>query len=115
MNNGIPSYGFPCYSSGESQLNELVFIKAMNAGLSYLQEAAADPAFENPPVAVIERPTIEETEDCWEQLPGEQRPNIVQCDENWLMKEVRMLRRWRKFEEKGEVPDSDSYSDTGDA
>lgn len=90
----------------------MVFIKALQDGLSYLQDAALDPNYENPVVTAVERPTIEETEDAWAQLAEEERPSMAQCDENVLMKEVRMLRRWRKFEQTGEAPDSDSYSDT---
>ena len=93
-------------------LAELVFIKALHDGLSYLQDAALNPDFENPPVTAIERPTIQETEDAWAELAEKERPSMAQCDEDVLMKEVRMLRRWRKFEQTGEASDSDSYSDT---
>lgn len=112
-NAGMPAFGFPCYSSGEPQLPELVFIKALSSGLVYLEEAAMDSEFENPPVVETQYHSIHESDDSWEQVPDDERPSVSQCDESWLMEDVKMLRRWRKFEETGEARDSDSYSDVG--
>ncbi|KAJ6790121.1 hypothetical protein PWT90_05652 [Aphanocladium album] len=110
----IPPLGFPCYSSGEPSLDELCFISAMEDGLSYLDEVANSPSYENPEVMAIPRAMPEEAENAWAELSEEQRPMLSTLDEDRLQKQVKILRRWKHFEKTGHVPDSDEESDMED-
>ncbi|KAL8387159.1 hypothetical protein RB595_010115 [Gaeumannomyces hyphopodioides] len=46
------SFGCPVYSSGETGINELIMIKAMDSVLTWLREVAQDPDYANPQVTV---------------------------------------------------------------
>ncbi|KAM3530816.1 hypothetical protein MY4038_004752 [Beauveria bassiana] len=111
---GTPPLGFPCYSSGEPSIVELCFISALEPGLSYLDEVARTPDFENPAPAIFERATAEEAESAWDALAPEQKPNISTMDEEKLQQELKILRSWRYFEKHGRAPDSDEESDMED-
>ncbi|XWW98317.1 hypothetical protein V2A60_006317 [Cordyceps javanica] len=58
----VPAFGFPCYSSGESRYDELCFVAALEHGLTYLDEVAETPNYENPTVTVVERAMTEDVE-----------------------------------------------------
>lgn len=113
---GIPRLGFPCYSAGEAHIGELCFVSALEHGLSYLDEVARTPDFENPTIAIVERAaaTVEETEGEWDALSPDQKPSVATMDEDELQKQVKILRRWRHFEKTGHVPTSDDESDMDD-
>ncbi|PQK16435.1 hypothetical protein BB8028_0006g07550 [Beauveria bassiana] len=108
---GTPPLGFPCYSSGEPSIVELCFISALESGLSYLDEVARTPDFENPAPSIFERATAEEAQSAWDALAPEQKPSISTVDEEKLQQELKVLRSWRYFEKHGRAPDSDEESD----
>lgn len=66
------------------------------------------PGFTNPPISVIERPKADFTDSDWQILPDENRPSIIQIDPEIMKREVKQARRWRRFEQTGEAPNSDS-------
>ncbi|KAM3558039.1 hypothetical protein ARSEF4850_004780 [Beauveria asiatica] len=107
----IPAFGFPCYSSGEPSIVELCFISALEPGLSYLDEVARTPDFENPAFTIVERATAEEAESAWDALAPEQKPSISTVHEEKLQEEVKLLRRWAFFEKHRRAPDSDEEAD----
>lgn len=110
----IPPLGFPCYSTGEQRLDELCVIRALEHGLSYLDEVANTLEYENPVVAIVERAMVEEAANAWDALSPDQKPTISALDENQLYEEVKNIRRMRHFAETGHVPDSDDDSDMED-
>ncbi|KAM3507192.1 hypothetical protein MY10362_001926 [Beauveria mimosiformis] len=111
---GIPAFGFPCYSSGEPSIVELCFISALEPGLSYLDEVARTPDFENPACTIVEQATAEEAESEWDALAPEQKPSISTVGEEKLQQELKVMRRWNYFEKYGRAPDSDEESDLED-
>lgn len=104
----IEHLGCPCYSSSEPHYAELIAIRAFGPILGYIQEVAMTPGFTNPPISVIERPKADFTESDWQNLPDENRPSIIQIDPEIMKREVKQARRWRRFEQTGEAPNSDS-------
>lgn len=46
------SFGCPVYSSGETAVNELIMIKAMDSVLAWHREVAQDPDYTNPQIVV---------------------------------------------------------------
>lgn len=106
--------GFPCYSSGEPSFQELTFISARDTGLAYLTEVFKTPDFANPEVTIITRPSTEEVDDAWARLSAEQRPQISVISQEKMKNEVKIMRRWKRFEKTGQVPDGDSDSDVSE-
>lgn len=105
---GIQGLGTPTFSSGEPWYAEMIFIKAFEPILEYLQEVALADDFENPTIEVIERPPVQEfTEEDWEKVPEEDKPEITPLDYEALREELRQQRLWRKFERTGLAPNSD--------
>ncbi|KLU83116.1 hypothetical protein MAPG_02182 [Magnaporthiopsis poae ATCC 64411] len=49
---GFTSFGCTVYSSGETGVNELIMIKAMDSVLAWLREVAKDPDYTNPQIVV---------------------------------------------------------------
>lgn len=104
----IENLGCPCYSSSEPHYAELIAIRAFGPILGYIQEVAMTPGFTNPPISVIERPKADFTDSDWQNLPDENKPSIIQIDPEIMKREVKQARRWRRFEQTGEAPNSDS-------
>ncbi|KAL6404928.1 hypothetical protein AUP68_11764 [Ilyonectria robusta] len=104
----IENLGCPCYSSSEPHYAELIAIRAFGPILGYIQEVAMTPGFTNPPISVIERPKTDFTDSDWQNLPDENKPSIIQIDPEIMKREVKQARRWRRFEQTGEAPNSDS-------
>ncbi|PNY22895.1 Arb2 domain-containing protein [Tolypocladium capitatum] len=74
---GVPNLGCPCYSSAEPHHAEVILISALGPALGYLETVAMTPDFENPPIAVPERPEPEFTEQDWGQVPEEEKPLVT--------------------------------------
>lgn len=110
----IPPLGFPCYSTGEPNLDELCFVSALEHGLTYLDDVATTPGYENPAVTIVERATAEEADNAWDALSQEQKLSLGATDEDLLQKELQNLRRFKYFEKHGHVPDSGEESDMED-
>ncbi|KAH7161276.1 hypothetical protein EDB81DRAFT_924686 [Dactylonectria macrodidyma] len=110
----IDPLGCPCYSSSEPHYTELIAIRALRPALGYLQEVAMTTGFTNPPIEVIERPQIEFTDQDWQDLPDDNRPSITRIDPEEMKKQRAEARRWKRFEETGEAPDSDYEDDEDD-
>ncbi|KAJ3526692.1 hypothetical protein NM208_g11067 [Fusarium decemcellulare] len=108
----IEPMGCPCVSSGEPQYTELIAIKAMKSALDYLQEVALTPGFINPPMAVAERRPTDFTDEDWVNLPEENKPGVTTHAADEMKKQIKEIRRWRKFEETGQAPDFDSDDDS---
>ncbi|KAF5003501.1 hypothetical protein FDECE_9954 [Fusarium decemcellulare] len=108
----IDPMGCPCVSSGEPQYTELIAIKAMKSALDYLQEVALTPNFINPPMAVAERRPTDFTDEDWVSLPEENKPGVTTHAADEMKKQIKEIRRWRKFEETGQAPDFDSDEDS---
>ena len=108
----IPALGCPCYSSSEPWYTEMILIRALRPVLSYLEQVATTPGtFENPLIVVVERPE-EVPEDNWDDLKDDQKPAVSTVDPEVMEDAVKQARRWRKFEETGEVPDSDDEEES---
>lgn len=103
--------GFPCYSSGEPSFQERTFISALEKGLTYVTEVSKTLDFANPDVEIITRPSAEELDDAWARLSAEQHPQISVIGQDRMKNEVKIMRRWKRFEKTGQVPDGDSDSD----
>ncbi|KAM0201287.1 hypothetical protein ACHAPI_002162 [Fusarium lateritium] len=104
----IDPLGCPCLSGGEQQYTELILIKALEPALAYLQEIALTPDFVNPDMAVAERLPTDITEDQWNELPEETKPEITALDPNVMKEKIKELKRWKRFEETGLAPESES-------
>ena len=90
----------------------MILIRALRPVLSYLEQVATTPGtFENPPIVIVERPE-EEPEDNWDDLKDDQKPAVSTVDPKVMEDAVRQARRWRMFEETGEVPDSDDEEES---
>ncbi|KAF5658502.1 mitochondrial 40s ribosomal mrp2 [Fusarium heterosporum] len=107
----IDPLGCPCFSGGEQQYTELILIKALKPALAYLQEIAVTPDFVNPDMAVAERLPTDITDEQWNELPEETKPEVTTLDPDVMKEQIKQLRRWKKFEETGLAPDSDSDED----
>ncbi|OBS19670.1 hypothetical protein FPOA_11395 [Fusarium poae] len=110
----IDPLGCPCFSSGDSQYTEMILIKALEPALAYLQEIALTPGFTNPDMAVAERPATDITDEQWNELPDEVRPEVRTIDTEWMEEEVKALRRWKYFEKHGVAPPEEDDDDDED-
>ncbi|KAL7948493.1 Arb2 domain-containing protein [Trichoderma barbatum] len=108
---GIPPLGFPCVSSSESMHVETILIRARSYILSHIEHVALNPDYENPIITLADCPQPAMTEQHWEDLPEEDKPTMSKPDPTELEKEVKQVKRWRKFQETGQAPDTDSESD----
>lgn len=90
---------------------ETIFVRARSHILSYLQEVALDPNYENTLIVPADCPRPPMTEQSWEELPDGDKPNISKTDPTALKEEIRQMRRWKKFGETGKAPDTDSESE----
>ncbi|KAJ4324002.1 hypothetical protein N0V84_004096 [Fusarium piperis] len=107
----IEPLGCPCFSSGEPHYVELIAIRALEPALAYLQDITVTKGFVNPEMAVAERPPTDFTDEDWDKLPKENKPDVTTLDQEDMKKRIKELRRWKKFEETGEAPDWDSDDD----
>jgi hypothetical protein len=69
------------------------------------------PGFVNSPITVVERPRADFRPDEWDSLAEDDKPPVHTVDNEAMLQQVKQLRRWRKFEQTGEAPDSDSSDD----
>lgn len=90
---------------------EVIAVRAIDSAAHFLHDVAMASGFVNPPITVMARPKNEHVEDNWDQLRDEQKPPVHMVDKKAIMEEVKQLRRWRKFEQTGQAPDSDSDDD----
>jgi hypothetical protein len=104
----IDPLGCPCLSGGEQQHTELILIKALEPALAYLQEISLTPDFVNPDMAVAERLPTDITDDQWNELPEETKPEITTLDPDVMKDQIKQFRRWKRFEETHLAPESDS-------
>ncbi|KAJ4013051.1 hypothetical protein NW752_006328 [Fusarium irregulare] len=103
----IVPHGCPCFSSGDHQYVEMTLIKALEPALAYLQDIALNPGFENPEMPVAESLPTDITEEQWNELPDEVRPEVDTVIPEWIKEEVKQLRRWKYFEKHGVAPPED--------
>ncbi|KAM5358332.1 hypothetical protein ACJZ2D_015373 [Fusarium nematophilum] len=105
---GIEPLGCPCFSAGEPYFTELLTVRALRPALAYLEEVASTRDFENPPIAVAERLPTDFTDEDWNNLADENKPEVTTQNAEELKKQLKEMRRWKKFEETGEAPEWDS-------
>lgn len=110
----IQPLGMPCYSSSEPHYTELIAVNTLQPAMYYLQTTMDDARFENPLVVVPE--VIEEIfdnpdGDPWLDIDEADRPQVSKLDPETLKKQIKQLKRWRRFHETGEAPETDSESD----
>ncbi|RFU79833.1 hypothetical protein TARUN_2428 [Trichoderma arundinaceum] len=106
----IPPMGFPCFSSSDPMYIEIILIQARSHILSRLQDVAIDPEYENPTITPADCPRPPMTEEHWNDLPAEEKPVMSKADPAMLEEQIKQIKRWRKFEETGQAPDTDSES-----
>ncbi|KIL93255.1 hypothetical protein FAVG1_03232 [Fusarium avenaceum] len=104
----IEPLGCPCFSGGEQQHAELILIKALEPALAYLQEIALTQDFVNPDMAVAERLPTDITDDEWNELPEETKPEVTALNPEVMKEQIKQLRRWERFAQTGLAPESDS-------
>lgn len=107
----------PCYSSSELHYVELIAINSLQPAMNYLQTTMEDSGFENPPVVapeVIEQAFENPDRDPWLDIDEANRPKVSKLDPEILNKQIKQLKRWQKFHETGEAPETDSESDEDD-
>ncbi|CAJ0548803.1 Ff.00g024160.m01.CDS01 [Fusarium sp. VM40] len=104
----IEPLGCPCFSGGEQQHAELILIKALEPALAYLQEIALTEDFVNPDMAVAERLPTDITDDQWNELPEETKPEVTALEPEVMKEQIKQLRRWDRFAKTGLAPESDS-------
>lgn len=90
---------------------ETIFVRARSHILSYLQQVALNPDYENPLIVLADCPRPPLTEQNWEELPEGDKPIISEADPTVLKDEIKQIRRWKKFDETGKAPDTDSESE----
>lgn len=90
---------------------ETIFVRARSHILSYLQEVALDSDYENPLIVLADCPRPPMTEQSWEELPEGDKPSISKTDPADLKEEIRQVRRWKKFDETGKAPETDSETE----
>ncbi|KAH7316708.1 Arb2 domain-containing protein [Stachybotrys elegans] len=112
-NEAIPPLGFPCYSSSEPHVTELILIHAAGPALQYLQDVAVTPNYENDTFEVFQRPQIDVQVPEWDDVPSEEKPLVSKVDPEWLEREIKQNRAWDKFVRTGvaPLPDSDESDD----
>ncbi|PNP58865.1 hypothetical protein THARTR1_01113 [Trichoderma harzianum] len=108
----IPPLGFPCFSSSEPMHAETILIRARSHILSHIQEVAMDLGYENPAITPVDCPPPAMTEQHWEDLPEEDKPEVSKLDPAEFKAQVKQAKRWRKFQETGKAPDTDSESES---
>jgi hypothetical protein len=108
----IPPLGLPCFSSSEPMHVETILIRARSHILSYLQDVAVDPDYENPLITPADCPRPPMTEEHWDDLPEGDKPIMSKADPAILKQQIKQIKRWKKFEETGQAPDTDSESDS---
>ncbi|KAL7910216.1 Arb2 domain-containing protein [Trichoderma velutinum] len=108
----IPPLGFPCVSSSEAMYTETILIQARSHILSYIQDVAMDLGYENPVVTPVDCPPPAMTEQHWDDLPEENKPVVSKVEPTELKAQVKQAKRWRKFQETGQAPDTDSESES---
>jgi hypothetical protein len=93
----------------------MILVCALDSALRYLETVATAPAaFENPPIVVVERRAQTDQvaeEDDWQKLMEDEKPSVSVVAPTVMKEELRQMRRWKKFEETGQAPDSDSDED----
>jgi hypothetical protein len=107
----IPSLGLSCLSSSEPMYTETIFIRARSHILSFLQEVALEPYYVHPFIMLDDCPRPPMTEQNWEELPEEEKPTVSKKDAAELKEEMKQVRRWKKFDETGKAPDTDSETE----
>ncbi|KAL7800114.1 hypothetical protein V8C37DRAFT_364158 [Trichoderma ceciliae] len=107
----ISPLGFPCFSSFDPMYVETILVRARSHILSYLQDVALDPAYENPTITPADCPRPPMTEEHWNDLPEDGKPTMSKADPAMLAEQIRQIKRWKKFEENGQAPNTDSESD----
>ncbi|KAL7925805.1 Arb2 domain-containing protein [Trichoderma austrokoningii] len=107
----IPPLGLPCFSSSETMNKDTIFVRARSHILSYLQEVALDAEYENPPIVLADCPRPAMTDQGWEELPEGEKPVIIKMDPDQLKQDMRQIRRWKKFNETGKAPETDSETE----
>ncbi|KAK2590396.1 hypothetical protein QQS21_011918, partial [Conoideocrella luteorostrata] len=107
----IPPLGCPCYSSAEPFYIETILISALKPALGFLQHVARTAHYENDEIIVAEKPAREFNDEDWEKLSDGEKPSIGAVNPDAMKTLLRSARRWRKFVETGNPPDSDSSSD----
>ncbi|UKZ56730.1 hypothetical protein TrVGV298_010571 [Trichoderma virens] len=108
----IAPLGFPCFSSSEPMYAETILIRARSHILSHIQDVAMDPGYENPAITPIDCPPPAMTEQHWDDLPEEDKPVVEKVDPAEFKEQVKQAKRWRKFQETGKAPDTDSEPET---
>ncbi|KAL7962335.1 hypothetical protein V8C34DRAFT_311192 [Trichoderma compactum] len=106
----IPPLGFPCVSSSEPMHAETILIRARFHIFSHIQEVAMDLGYENPAITPVDCPPPAMTEQHWDDLPEEDKPEVSKLDPAEFKAQVKQAKRWRKFQETGKAPDTDSES-----
>ncbi|QYT04508.1 hypothetical protein H0G86_011412 [Trichoderma simmonsii] len=108
----IPALGFPCFSSSEPMYAETILIRARSHILSHIQDVAMDLGHENPAITPIDCPPPAMTEQHWDDLPEEHKPEVTKLDQAEFKAQVKQAKRWRKFQETGTAPETDSESES---
>lgn len=93
---------------------ETILIRARTHILSHIQEVALDLGYENPAITPVDCPPPAMTEQHWDDLPEKDKPEISKLDPAEFKAQVKQARRWRKFQETGKAPDTDSESESED-
>lgn len=73
-----------------------------------------DSGFENLPVVVpeaIEQVFDNPDRDPWLDIDEADRPQVSKLDPETLNKQIKQLKRWQRFHETGEAPETDWESD----
>ncbi|KAK4074486.1 uncharacterized protein Triagg1_5082 [Trichoderma aggressivum f. europaeum] len=110
----IPPLGFPCISSSEPMHAETILIRARSHIFAHIQEVAMDVGYENPAITPVDCPPPAMTEQHWDDLPEEDKPEVTKLDPAEFKAQVKQAKRWRKFQETGKAPDTDSESESED-
>lgn len=71
-----------------------------------------DPGYENPAITPIDCPPPAMTEQHWDDLPEEHKPEVTKLDQAEFKTQVKQAKRWRKFQETGQAPETDSESES---
>jgi L-lactate utilization protein LutC len=91
---------------------ETILIRARSHILSHIQDVAMDPGYENPAITPVDCPPPAMTEQHWDDLPEENKPVVEKVDPAEFKEQVKQAKRWRKFQETGKAPDTDSEPET---
>lgn len=91
---------------------ETILIRARSQILSHIQDVAMDLDYENPAITPIDCPPPAMTEQHWDDLPEEHKPEVSKLDQTEFKAQVKQAKRWRKFQETGQAPETDSESES---